>query len=125
MGAIPPRCSASSRQPSQFSRRRAIAISRQTLSTFRGRLSAWQGDRTRRSPCSQEVLVRQQAVHDRAGETETLSALAAAGAVLGLAAEARSRAEAAVNLVEELRTGSSASICEPLSWRRGGTRIRS
>jgi CHAT domain-containing protein/tetratricopeptide (TPR) repeat protein len=53
----------------------------------------------------QEVLARQQSVRDRAGEAETLSTLAAAERSVGLATEARSHAEAAVNLVEELRTG--------------------
>ncbi|HTG34685.1 MAG TPA: CHAT domain-containing tetratricopeptide repeat protein [Thermoanaerobaculia bacterium] len=56
-------------------------------------------------PALQEVLARRQAVRDRAGEAETLYALALAERSLGLAAEARSHAEAAVNLVEALRTG--------------------
>ncbi len=53
----------------------------------------------------QKALARSRAIRDRAGEAETLSALAQAERSLGLASEARSHAEAAVNLVEELRTG--------------------
>jgi CHAT domain-containing protein/tetratricopeptide (TPR) repeat protein len=53
----------------------------------------------------QEALKRQQAVRDRAGTADTLHSLALAERSLGLAADARTHAEAAVNLVEELRTG--------------------
>ncbi|HEV7505978.1 MAG TPA: CHAT domain-containing tetratricopeptide repeat protein [Thermoanaerobaculia bacterium] len=56
-------------------------------------------------PALQEVLVRRRAVRDRAGEAETLYALAVAERSLGLAAEARSHAEASVAQVEELRIG--------------------
>jgi CHAT domain-containing protein len=56
-------------------------------------------------PSLQEVLARRQAVRDRAGEAETLYALATAERSLGLAAEARHHAEAALTQVEELRVG--------------------
>jgi len=56
-------------------------------------------------PSLREALARRQAMRDRAGEVETLYALAVAERSLGLAAEARSHADEAVARVEELRTG--------------------
>jgi CHAT domain-containing protein/tetratricopeptide (TPR) repeat protein len=53
----------------------------------------------------QGVLARRRDLRDRAGEAETLRALATAERSLGSLAEARAHAEAAVARVEELRTG--------------------
>jgi tetratricopeptide (TPR) repeat protein len=56
-------------------------------------------------PVLEEVLARRRTLRDRAGEAETLTALAVAQRSLGLPQEARANAEAAVARVEELRTG--------------------
>jgi len=53
----------------------------------------------------QDVLARRKALGDRAGMAETLGTLAAAERSLGAVAAARTHAEAAVAVVEELRTG--------------------
>jgi CHAT domain-containing protein/tetratricopeptide (TPR) repeat protein len=71
----------------------------------RGRALILAGRAREALPVLQEVLARRQAVRDRAGEAETLYALAVAERSLGLAAEARVHAEAAVARVEELRIG--------------------
>lgn len=56
-------------------------------------------------PALQEVLARRRAVQDRAGEAETLYALADAERSLGLGGEARGHAQEAVSQVEKLRIG--------------------
>jgi CHAT domain-containing protein/tetratricopeptide (TPR) repeat protein len=56
-------------------------------------------------PILQEVLTRRRTLRDGAGEAEALTSLAVAERSLGLQAEARAHAEAAVARVEELRTG--------------------
>lgn len=53
----------------------------------------------------QKVLARRQILRDRAGEVETLRALAMAERTLGLRKEARAHADATVAKVEELRNG--------------------
>ncbi|MEA2604450.1 MAG: hypothetical protein QOF89_5442 [Acidobacteriota bacterium] len=71
----------------------------------RGRALTLAGREREALPVLQEVLARRQAVRDRAGEAETLYALAVAERSLGLAAEARAHVEAAVVQVEDLRLG--------------------
>lgn len=71
----------------------------------RGSALAMAGRPSEARPLLQDVLARQQALHDRAGQADTLGALATVERSLGLADEARGHAEQAIARVEELRTG--------------------
>jgi CHAT domain-containing protein/tetratricopeptide (TPR) repeat protein len=71
----------------------------------RGRALALAGRPREASSLLQEVLERQRTLRDRAGEAETLDALAKVERSLGLLDEARGHAGQAIARVEELRTG--------------------
>jgi CHAT domain-containing protein/tetratricopeptide (TPR) repeat protein len=72
---------------------------------LRARALAQAGRLSEARPAFQDVLALRRALHDRAGEAETLQALAATERSLGLRDDARAHVEAAVARVEELRTG--------------------
>jgi len=71
----------------------------------RGRALALAGRPREALSLLREVLERQQALHDRAGEADTLVALARVERSLGLLEEARGHAGQSMARVEELRTG--------------------
>jgi CHAT domain-containing protein/Flp pilus assembly protein TadD len=71
----------------------------------KGRALALAGREREALPVLREALDGRQAVHDRAGEAETLYELALSERGLGLTADALSHARAAVARVEELRIG--------------------
>jgi len=71
---------------------------------LRGRALALAGRSSEALPVLQDVLARRRALRDRAGEAETLHAVAATERALGLHDAARNHAEEAVARVEELRT---------------------